>query len=133
MKKNFQLNKIIDKAISNSFENDKLVESTLVKNIKAFKILPVSQSIYALSEYLKGIKRKLRNHTLVVETSIPLSATQIKKIKDKMSQKFNIVRIEEKVNPELLGGVRLQIGDNIFDSSVSSKVEQIKDAIKKNG
>lgn len=36
------------------------------------------------------------------------------------------LRIENEIDPSLLGGIRLQIGNRIFDSSVSAKLDRLK-------
>lgn len=36
------------------------------------------------------------------------------------------LRIENEIDPSLLGGIRLQIGNRIFDSSVSGKLDRLK-------
>ena len=36
------------------------------------------------------------------------------------------LRIENIIDPSLIGGIRLQIGNRIFDSSVSAKLERLK-------
>ncbi|WP_017382141.1 F0F1 ATP synthase subunit delta [Paenisporosarcina sp. TG-14] len=36
------------------------------------------------------------------------------------------LRIENEIDPSLLGGIRLQIGNRIFDNSVSAKLERLK-------
>ena len=36
------------------------------------------------------------------------------------------LRIENEIDPSLIGGIRLQIGNRIFDSSVSAKLDRLK-------
>ena len=36
------------------------------------------------------------------------------------------LRIENEIDPSLLGGIRVQIGNNIFDSSISAKLDRLK-------
>lgn len=128
--KNNRINTIVNKAVLASFKNGRLLESIVVKNIKIFKSLPVAESINALHSYLTGIKRKLREHTLIVETAYPLPVSQLRKIKENLSKKYLIIKLEEKINPSLLGGVKIQVGDNVYDNSITTKVEQIKEFIK---
>jgi F-type H+-transporting ATPase subunit delta len=36
------------------------------------------------------------------------------------------LRIENEIDPSLIGGIRVQIGNNIFDSSISAKLDRLK-------
>ena len=36
------------------------------------------------------------------------------------------LRIENIIDPTLIGGIRLQIGNHIYDSSLSGKLERLK-------
>lgn len=127
--KNKQLKKVIEKLINESFLDGKIIESRLTQVIKAFKTLPKHKSIFALTEYLKGLKRKERQHTMIVETTFPLSPIQISKCKKIVDKKFKITKVIAKIDPEILGGFRLKIGDEVWDQSLLGKINEIKEVI----
>lgn len=131
MKQDKQLKKIILNSVQQSFNNGRLLEAQVVRHIKLYKSLPTSQAISALTEYLKGIKRKLRQHTLVVETTCPLSLKQVEKIKRIVSKKYQITRLESKINQDILGGVKFRMGDDIYDESIQSRVTQLREVLEK--
>jgi len=129
MKKSKLLQKTITKLTEASFRDGKMVESQVVKSIKALKSLPKYEAIQALTEYLKGIKRTERTHTMYIETVIPLSPVQIKKAKKIVEKKVRITRVITNINPEILGGFKLKIGDEIWDETILDKINQVKEAI----
>lgn len=129
MKKNKELQKIINKLVDNSFENGKLVERKVTRAIKFLKTLPGSQAVEGLSEYLKGIKREERKTTMFLETAYPISREQLLKAKKIVEKKFKLHKIIASVNPQLLGGFKLRIGDEIWDESLHNKINQIKEVI----
>lgn len=131
MKQDKQLKKIILNSVQDSFSFGKLLESQVVKNIKLYKSLPTSKAISALTEYLKGIKRKLRKHTLVVETTCPLSLKQVERIKRIVAKKYQITKLESKINQDILGGVKFRVGDDIYDESIQSRVTQLREVLEK--
>jgi len=131
MKQDKQLKKIILNSVQDSFSFGRMLESKVVKNIKLYKSLPTPKAILALTEYLKGIKRELRKHTLVVETNCPLSLNQVKKIKQIVAKKYQITKLESKINPDILGGVRLRMGDEIYDESIQSRITQLREVLEK--
>lgn len=112
-----------------SFKEGKMVESQVIKSIKLLKSLSSSKAILALSEYLKQLKRIDRQYTMLVETSIPLSPAILKKMKKIVEKKNKITKVVVNINPEILGGFKLKIGDEIWDESILGKINQVKEVI----
>lgn len=129
MKNKKQLQKVVSKLVSLSFKDGKMIESQVTKSIKALKLLPKHDAILALSEYLKELKRLERNHTIFIETSIPLSPSHLKKIKKIMDKRVKITKVVASINPEILGGFKLRVGDETWDDSLVGKINQVKEAI----
>ncbi len=130
MKKDKQLLKIIRKLIDISFSDGKIIEKEVVKSIKVLKTLPTTKAIFAISEFLKELRRKERAHTMYIETAISLSPVQVAKAKKIVSRNNKITKVLVQINPEILGGFKLKIGDEIWDESVKGKIEQIKETIR---
>ena len=134
--KNKILKKLIDKLVEKSFSDGRMKENQVFKSIKTLKSLPQTQAIWALSEYLKALKRKEREHTMYLETAISLSPIQIQKAKKIVEKKglpagrqVKITKTKVFINPEILGGFKIKVGDEIWDQSILSKLNQIKEAI----
>lgn len=123
------LQKIIHRLAESSFKDGKMIESQIIKSIKALKSLPRYEAIQALTEYLKGIRREERKHTIYIETVIPLSSIHIKKIKKNIEKKVRITKVITNVNPEILGGFKLKVGDEVWDESILDKLNQVKEVI----
>lgn len=130
MKKDRQLLKLVKQLVDLSFKDGKIVENQVVEAIKALKKLPESKAIFAMSEFLKELKRKEREHTMYIETAIPLSTVQVNKMKKIVEKKVKINKVLVNINPEILGGFKLRIGDEIWDESVLGKINQVKGAIR---
>lgn len=127
MKKDKHLQKLINNLAKSCFKDAKIMESQVIKSIKILKMLPKSAAILALSQFLKEVKRRQRQHTMTIEALVPLSPTQIQKIKKIMEKKISNVIVN--INPEILGGFRIKVGDEIWDESVLGKLSQVKEAI----
>jgi F-type H+-transporting ATPase subunit delta len=66
----------------------------------------------------------------VVETSHPLTEISKGKLKTAlMTATKHEVIIDEQLNPNLIGGVRIQVGDRILDGSIIGRLNQIKEKI----
>ena len=65
----------------------------------------------------------------VLTSAVPLSAEALESLKAKLLAS-NItnetVQIETKVNPDILGGFIIEIGDKLYDASVKHKLETLK-------
>lgn len=127
--KNRQLQKLVNKLALWSFKDGRMIESNVIRSIKLLKMQPKSRIIPALFEYLKSLKRQQRQHTLYIETVIPLSQEHLKKIKKNVDERIKVTKIATKINPEILGGFRLQVGDEVWDASILAKLNQVKEAI----
>lgn len=123
------LKKIVKKLADLSFKDGRIIESQVIKSIKVLKSLPQSEAISALGEYLNSIKRIERQFTMVVETSVPLAAITVNKMRKIIEKRNKITRVLVNINPEILGGFKLKIGDEVWDESILGKINQVKEVI----
>ncbi len=130
MKKNKQLQKTVTKLMEMSFKDGKIIESQVVRSIKALKLLPRNEAIFALTEYCKLLKRKERAHTMYLETVVPLSLEVIKKAKKIVERTVKITKVVTQINPEILGGFKLRVGDEVWDETILGKINQVKEVIR---
>ncbi len=129
MKKRKQIRKIIEKAIGACFKEGKLTEKRALGFVKLFSVQPRAEAIELLSEFFKRIKAEINLTHMLVESVIPLSKKQKDIIRKKFSLRFNITSAEFKLNPQILGGLKIRVGDHIYDDSIRSRIYQVKEAI----
>ncbi|WP_338983612.1 ATP synthase F1 subunit delta [Spiroplasma endosymbiont of Othius punctulatus] len=61
-----------------------------------------------------------------------LEKSVIEKIKEKMEKKFNRkIHFIEEIDLNLIAGIKVVVGDNVFDGSLKSRFEDLKESIKK--
>lgn len=61
-----------------------------------------------------------------VITAVPISEEELNKLEASLSEKMNkIVKLTNKVDESILGGVKVRIGDKVFDSSVQHQLNTI--------
>ncbi len=129
MKTKKQIQSIIQKCIDASFDGGKLLEQRAQSFIKIFKSQPRVEAIELLTQYLKSVKRVLGSTTMIVESVIPLSSSEKVNLKKKYATGFTIQSIEYKLDPSLLGGLKVKIGDYISEDSLRSRIAQVKETI----
>lgn len=121
---------IVEKLIKESFDRQGRLNEKFTKlSINLFKKLPLSQGISYLSLYSKGLKREILKTTLEIASSTPLSSDQKNKIIKTAGKNFRINKTETVLDTSLLGGLRIKIGDYVFDDSVQNKIGQMKGMI----
>jgi F0F1-type ATP synthase delta subunit len=62
---------------------------------------------------------------IVVESAIALTDTDKQAVLSTLSSKPHTGEIQFKVNPELIGGLRITYGDQVMDTSIQSKLRKI--------
>jgi F-type H+-transporting ATPase subunit delta len=74
-----------------------------------------------LQDEKQGILRVL------VTSAVPLSDEQRQQISDQVGRKLGkSLRIEERVDPSLLGGLMLRVGDQVYDGSILGKMSSLR-------
>jgi F-type H+-transporting ATPase subunit delta len=86
-------------------------------------LLPdIAKEFHAAYNEFKGISKASVTTTIPVDNQL---RTELEKIVKKLSGKQKI-ELEEKIDPELIGGFVLNVGDRQIDASIKSKVKILK-------
>lgn len=88
--------------------------------------------IELIVEEYKNMADDFRNITkaeLISAREIP--EEQVAVLAEKLSQATGkIVKLTQKVDPSLLGGVKIRVGDQIIDGTVAKKLETLRETLK---
>ena len=110
-----------------SLTNGRLDEkkvSAVVKKVIASK--PRS-FVGILKEYQRLVRLEVGKHHAVVESATPLDKKAGDQLLANLRAKYgNDLTIEFKTTPELLGGLRIKIGSDVFDSSVRERLTRLE-------
>jgi F-type H+-transporting ATPase subunit delta len=67
---------------------------------------------------------------VTITTAVALTDTQLKSIVDAVTKKYGkSFEFKEVVDPEVIGGIRLTIGSVQLDSTISHKLNQLKNQL----
>lgn len=65
-----------------------------------------------------------------IESAFPIDASQLADLKATMEKRFGRkLEAHVVVHPELIGGVRVVVGDEVLDTSIRARLEQMKAAL----
>ena len=76
---------------------------------------------------LQNLKRLVKldeaSRSARVESAVPLGQAQQEELRNSLNRlKGGYVTVEFATNPDLIGGMRVKIGDDVFDGSVKSRL-----------
>jgi len=103
---------------------------------KFLGLLAANGRASALSGVIAGFERltaEARGEVQAqVTTAVPLTASQAKGVAQALRQALGKdPQIETRVDPAILGGIKVRVGSRLFDASLRSKLDSLKFALKR--
>ena len=81
----------------------------------------------ALAEYQKVAAEVHGRHVATVRVAQPLADADRQRLADALSRRYDRpVHLNMVVEPELIGGVRVEIGDDVIDGTVASRLDDVR-------
>jgi F-type H+-transporting ATPase subunit delta len=82
---------------------------------------------------LASIQRLVRleeaRRAVVVESATQLTAAESEKVVAGLAKQYGTkLTVTYKINPELLGGLRIKVGDDVLDGSVQGRIDRLSKA-----
>jgi F-type H+-transporting ATPase subunit delta len=79
-----------------------------------------------VEEYEKLLLAESRREPLEIASARPLEKAELDAIVARLSRKFGkAFEVTEKVEPEILGGVRITMGDRYVDGSIAGRLDEL--------
>lgn len=81
-----------------------------------------------LNYFISEVKEFKNIGVVRVESAVPLSKKQKEQVEDRLKKttRYTQVEMHYHVCPELIGGMKIRIGDRVIDSSIQTKLEYLK-------
>jgi F-type H+-transporting ATPase subunit delta len=99
-----------------------LVQSTLTKKPRHF--------LGGLEAYQRLLRLEVAKRHVVIESAAPLSEDTSSSIVSNLKQKYgDDLTTEFAVNPELIGGMRIKIGSDVWDGSVRNRLSRLQEQL----
>lgn len=86
---------------------------------------PLSERRAFAKAFLRFLERNLRERRLVVEHAGPLDASMLEELAAGFGLERGALHVETRSRPELIAGIRVIRGDNVYDSSVLGRLARI--------
>lgn len=91
--------------------------------------------MHLLPDVVKEVLKITREEIVIarVTTAKPLTAEQEKSLQERLQDKFNKrVKLKTTEDPELLGGLKVQVGDTVIDSTLRGRLDRLRDQLLDN-
>ena len=103
-----------------------------------FKVVTRNRRLFAAEDMIKGFRQQLALHrgemVAEVQSAMPLNDEQLAALKNTLKASYGKdVRLNAKVDPSLLGGLVVKVGSRMFDSSLRTKLMNLKVVLKGTG
>jgi F-type H+-transporting ATPase subunit delta len=100
--------------------------STAIKMIVAQKPRDFRGILSALKRL---VRLELDRRHVVVESAAPLDSTEQQRVVSGLAAKYGSdLTFEYRVTPELLGGLKVRVGNDVFDGSVKGRLDRLAEA-----
>ena len=102
------------------------------------RVVARNRRLFAAEDMIRNFRSLLARHRgeLVAEvtSAVALKEAQLAALKDKLKSSYGKdVRLDTKVDPSLLGGLVIKVGSRMFDSSLKTKLMNLKVVLKGTG
>jgi F-type H+-transporting ATPase subunit delta len=112
---------VVDGSLSTQAQN---FLRTVLENGRLAALPEISAQFQALVDAQSGVSQAR------IESAFPIDAAQLPEVVDTLQKRFGR-RLDAAVvvRPDLIGGIRVVVGDEVLDTSVRARLEQMKVAL----
>lgn len=127
----FYASPVIDRGLKEHILHDVLAErmNELAVNFLILLVRKRRENIVEIvaKQLHELLDRQAGREPAAIETPMPLSSQEINELADRLSQLYkHTIMPQPKVDPALLGGLIVQVGDRYVDDSVAGKLEELR-------
>ncbi len=82
---------------------------------------------HGIKELIDQAAQRQEKIVAIVKAAVPLSDDQVSRLVGSLSRIYDrAVSVHVEVEPELVGGIRVQVGDEVIEGSVAARLEALK-------
>src|SRR6516162_6168092 len=108
------------------FVNGRLDEGRVRQAVKLLAEKKPRDYVGILSRLHRLVKLELEQRAARVESAVPLPADVQAEVASRLKGMYGELELSFTQTPSLLGGLRIQVGSDLFDGSVKMRLEQLE-------
>src|SRR3954465_5131234 len=127
MKINKEIRQSAKQLLRASFTGGQLDSGRISSLVKSLIEKKPRHYIQALEAYQRLLRLEVEKRTATIETATELPSDAQQQIVENLKSKYGSdLTARFAVNPELLGGMRIRVGSDVWDSSVRNRLQRLQ-------
>jgi len=82
-----------------------------------------------LSAYQRLLRLEVEKRSALIESAVELDGNERRGITTRLKKQHGDITTDYKVCPELVGGLRITLGSNVWDGTVKARLEALRTAL----
>jgi F-type H+-transporting ATPase subunit delta len=116
--------------LRNSFRDGKLDEQKISHMVNSVITEKPRHFVEVLKDYQRLVRLEVEKRRAVVESAVPLNPALRNQVLDRLRKRYgDDISTEFRVSPELLAGMRIKIGDDVWDGSIQTRLNRLKEQL----
>ena len=130
MKRDQKITKLAKKLVELSKDSGVVTESKVAEVLAGLQQVQHRHHLTVLKTFLNYLRREVALQTAVVSTPTGLSDDAIKAIEVQFSKLYNrSVNAVTQPDTSLIAGVRVRVGDDVYDASVAGRLQRLAESV----
>jgi F-type H+-transporting ATPase subunit delta len=130
MKSAREARKMSRQLFRHSFTDGKLDQEKVSQMVETIVSNKPRHYVDALKDYQRMIRLEVQKRHAVIESAMPLNRSMGEQIVANLKARYgDDLATEFRTNPELLGGLRIKIGDDVWDGSVRNRLTRLQEQL----
>lgn len=131
MKRDQKITRLAKKLVELSKDNGVVTEAKVGEVLAGLKQVQHRHHLTVLKSFLNYLRREIALQTAVVSTPAALSDEALKAIEATYSKMYGrTVTAVTKQDTSLIAGVRVRVGDDVYDASVAGRLQRLAENVK---
>jgi F-type H+-transporting ATPase subunit delta len=130
MKTSKESRKIARQLLRLSFTDGRLDQEKVTQMVQSVLSEKPRQPLDILKDYQRLLRMEVEKRHAIIESATPLNGSMGDRIVANLRSRYgDDLTAEFRTNPELLGGLRIKIGDDVWDGSVRHRLARLQEQI----
>ena len=131
MKRDQKITRLAKKLVELSKDNGVVTEAKVGEVLAGLQQVQHRHHLTVLKTFLNYLRREIALQTAVVSTPAALSDEALKAIEATYSKMYGRpVTAVTKQDTSLIAGVRVRVGDDVYDASVAGRLQRLAENVK---
>ena len=114
----------------NSFTEGKLDKEKISHMVETLLAEKPRHYVDALKDYQRLIRLETEKRHALIESATQLNSALANQIETNLRGRYgDDLTIEFRTNPDLLGGLRIKIGDEVWDGTVKTRLRKLQEQL----